>query len=294
MAKFSFSIFKLLKQAATEWITLGISRLGAALAFYALFAIAPLFVIVLGMAGIFIQAAAARGELYKQLSGMIGNEASASVQALVSAVGKPKHGVWETILATGLLFIGATGLFVHLQHALNAIWGVRRAPNHGLMNFLKDRLLSLALIAGVGLLLLLSLILDTVLSPAGKFMAGLLPAQQSFVQAVNFAISFVVIALLFAMFFKLLPDVKIPWRDVRMGALMTALFFCAGKFLLALYLGRGATSTAYGAAGSLVIVLLWVYYSAQILMIGAKFTQLYSRSRGSRLEPLRGAQLVTV
>ncbi len=286
MTTSSHSIFQLLKQAASEWITLGISRLGAAIAFYAIFAIAPLFVIVLALAGFFIKAATARDELYREISGTIGTEASAAIKTLVSAIASPKHGALETAVAALLLFIGATGLFVHLQHALNTIWGIERPPGHALANFAKDRIRSFLLIMGIALLLLLSLVLNGLLSPAGRIMNGLLPVQQVFVWGLNWGISFVVITLLLAMFFKMLPDVKIPWRDVRMGAFITALFFCLGKILLTACLGNNSVSSRYGAAGSLVIMLIWVYYSSQIVMIGAKFTQLYSVSQGSR--PVRG------
>jgi membrane protein len=192
------------------------------------------------------------------------------------------------------LFVGATGVFVQLQDALNSIWGVRRKPGRGLRNFIKDRLLSFALILGIGFLLLVSLILSAGLSALGNFVTGLLPAQATLWQWINFGVSFGVITLLFAVIFKVLPDVKIAWRDVWIGALLTALLFNLGKYLLGLYLGRSSVTSAYGAAGSLVIVLLWVYYSAQILFFGAKFTQIYSNRYGSHLEPAPGAEAVTV
>jgi len=191
------------------------------------------------------------------------------------------------------LFVGATGVFVQLQDALNSIWGVRRKPGRGLRNFLKDRLLSFALVVGIGFLLLVSLILSAGLSALGNFMVGLLPAQATFWQWINFGVSFGVITLLFAIIFKVLPDVKIAWRDVWIGALLTALLFNLGKYLLGLYLGWSSVTSAYGAAGSLVIVLLWVYYSAQILFFGAKFTQIYSSRYGSHFEPAPGAEAVT-
>ena len=181
-----------------------------------------------------------------------------------------------------------------MQDALNSIWGVRRKPGQGLRNFIKDRLLSFALIVGIGFLLLVSLVLSAGLSALGNFMTGLLPAQETLWKWINFGVSFGVITLLFAMIFKLLPDVKIAWRDVWIGAMLTALLFNLGKFLLGLYLGRSSVTSAYGAAGSLVIVLLWVYYSAQILFFGAKFTQLYASQHSSHLEPVPGAEAALV
>ena len=293
MPRFLRSVFELMKQTVSEWIDQDVSSMGAALAFYTLFAIAPLFVIVLAMAGFWFGEEAARRELFSQVSGLVGSEGGEAIQALVSAANKPKTGAWATVIAVATLFVGATGVFVQLQDALNSVWGVRRAPGRGLRNFIKDRLLSFALIVGIGFLLLVSLVLSAGLSALDKFMVGLLPVEETIWQGINFVVSFGVITLLFAMIFKVLPDVKIAWRDVWIGAIITALLFNLGKLLLGLYLGRSSVSSAYGAAGSLVIVLLWVYYSAQILFFGAKFTQIYSNRYGSHLEPVPGAEAVT-
>jgi membrane protein len=292
MPKFITPTFALVKHTATEWIDQGLSRMGAALAFYTLFAIAPLFIIVLAIAGLWFGEAAARRELFSQVSGLVGSEGGDAIQALISAANRPKTGAWATVIAVVTLFVGATGVFVQLQDALNSIWGVRRAPGRGVRNFIKDRLLSFALIVGIGFLLLVSLVLSAGLSALGKYMGGLLPVQETLWQGINFVVSFGVITLLFAMIFKLLPDVKIAWRDVWIGAMLTALLFNLGKFLLGLYLGRSSVTSAYGAAGSLVIVLLWVYYSAQILFFGAKFTQLYASQYSSHLEPAPGTGTV--
>ena len=267
---------------------------GAALSFYTLFAIAPLFVIVLAIAGFWFGEEAARRELFGQVSGLVGSEGGEAIQALVSAAHKPNTGVWATIFAVVTLFIGATGVFVQLQDALNSIWGVRRMPGRGLHNFIKVRLLSFALVAGIGFLLLVSLVLSAGLAALGKVMVGLLPAQETIWHAINFVISFGVITLLFGLIFKVLPDAKIAWRDVWTGAIITALLFNLGKLLLGLYLGRSGVTSAYGAAGSLVVVLLWVYYSAQILLFGAKFTQIYSNRFGEHLKPVPGAEAVTL
>jgi membrane protein len=287
-------ILSLVKQTASESIEQDVPRLGAALAFYTLFAIAPLFVIVLAIAGFWFGEEAARRELFAQVSGLVGSDGGDAIQALVSAANKPKTGVWATLIAVATLFVGATGVFVQLQDSLNSIWGVRREPGRGVLNFVKDRLISFGIIVGIGFLLLVSLILSAALSALGKFMSGMLPAQETIWQGINFVISFGTITLLFAMIFKVLPDVKIAWRDVLIGAVITALLFNLGKFLIGLYLGRSTVTSAYGAAGSLVIVLLWVYYSAQILFFGAKFTQIYADKFGSRLKPVPGAEAVTL
>lgn len=268
--------------------------MGAALAFYTFFAIAPLFVIVLAVAGFWFGEQAARRELFSQVSGLVGSEGTVAIQALVSAAHKPKTGAWATVIAVVTLFVGATGVFVQLQDALNSVWSVRRVPGRGLRNFIKDRLLSFALIVGLGFLLLVSLVLSAGLSAMDKFMVMSVPAHETIWQWINFVLSFGVIALLFAMIFKVLPDVKIAWRDVWIGAIITALLFNVGKHLFGLYLGRSGVASVFGAAGSLVIVLLWVYYSAQILFFGAKFTQVYSNRYGSHLGPVPGAEEVTL
>ena len=294
MPRFLRSIFELMKQVVSEWIAQDVPRMGAALAFYTFFAISPLFVIVLAIAGFWFGEQAARRELFSQFSGLVGSEGAEAIQALVSAAQEPKTGAWATVIAGITLFVGATGVFVQLQDALNAVWSVRREPGRGLRNFIKDRLLSFALIVGIGFLLLVSLVLSAGLSALDNFMVVLVPAHETVWQGINFVVSFGVITLLFALIFKVLPDVKIAWRDVWIGAIITALFFNVGKFLIGLYLGRSSVTSAYGAAGSLVIVLLWVYYSAQILFFGAKFTQVYSNWYGSHLEPVPGAEKVTL
>jgi len=283
-----------MKQVVSEWIAQDVPRMGAALAFYTFFAISPLFVIVLAIAGFWFGEQAARRELFSQFSGLVGSEGAEAVQALVSAARKPKTGAWATVIAGITLFVGATGVFVQLQDALNAVWIVRREPGRGLRNFIKDRLLSFALIVGIGFLLLVSLVLSAGLSALDKFMVVLVPAHETVWQGINFVVSFGVITLLFAMIFKVLPDVKIAWRDVWIGAIITGLLFNVGKHLFGLYLGRSSVTSVFGAAGSLVIVLLWVHYSAQILFFGAKFTQVYSNWYGSHLEPVPGAEKVTL
>jgi len=279
------SIRELVKQTLSEWIDQDVSRMAAALAFYTIFAIAPLFVIVLAITGFFFGEQAAGRELFSQVSGLVGSEGGEAIQSLVNAAHKPETGAWAELITVATLFVGATGVFVQLQDALNAMWGVRRLPGRGLRNFIRDRLLSFALILGIGFLLLVSLVLSAGFSAMGKFMVGLLPAYKIVWQGINFVVSLGVITVLFAMIFKVLPDVKIAWRDVWIGAIITALLFNLGQLLFGLYLGGSSVISGFGAAGSLVIVLLWVYFSAQILFFGAKFTQIYSNRYGSHLEP---------
>jgi membrane protein len=249
---------------------------GAALAFYTLFAIAPLFLIVLRIGGSWFGGEAARRELFTQVSGLVGSEGGEAIKALVSSAHKPNAGAWAMCIAVATLLAGTTGVFVQLQAALNSVWGVQGAPARGVWNFIKLRLFSFALVAGIGFLLLVSLILSAGLSALGAVMLGLPAMQQTLWQRADFAVSFGIITLLFAVLFKVLPDAKIAWRNVWMGALITALLFNVGKLLFGLYVGRSSFTSAYGADGSLVVVLLWAYYSAQILFFGAQFTRVYS------------------
>jgi membrane protein len=287
-------IFSLLKETVSAWSEHKAPRLGAALAFYTVFALAPMFVIVLAIAGLWFGEEAAREQLFDQLYGLIGKEGGEAIQAIVAAANKPKTGVWATLVAVVTLFVGATGVFVQLQDALNTVWNVRRDPGRGLRHFIRDRLLSFAMIVAIGFLLLVSLVVNAMLAALGKFMSGLIPAQEILWQTINFVISLGVITLLFAMIFKVLPDVRIAWHDVWIGAVLTALLFNLGKLVLGLYLGKSTVASAYGAAGSLVIILLWVYYSSQIVFWGAEFTRVYALKFGSHLTPVAGAQFVAV
>jgi membrane protein len=268
-----------------------IPRLGAALAFYTVFAIAPLFLIALAIAGVWVGEAQARHELFGQLSGLVGEQGGQALQAMITSAAKPKNGTWATSVAIITLVIGSTTVFVQLQDALNSVWNVRRKGG-GIWHLVKDRLLSFAMVIGIGFLLLVSLILNALLSALGNYMSHFLPGEHTILQIINFLISLGIITLLFAFIFKILPDVKITWRDVWLGSLITAVLFNVGKFALGFYLGRSTFASAYGAAGSLIIVLLWVYYSAQILLFGAKYTQLYANRHGSHFQPIGGAEII--
>jgi membrane protein len=295
MSRFEYRhVLGLLKETWGAWVEHKAPRLGAALAFYTVFALAPMFVIILAIAGLWFGEEAARRQLFDQLYGLVGTEGGEAIQAIVAAADKPKTGAWATLVAAVTLFVGATGVFVELQDALNTVWNVRREPGRSLRSFIRDRLLSFAMVLAIGFLLLVSLVVNALLAALGKFMSGLIPGQEILWQMINFLISLGVITLLFAMIFKVLPDVRIAWHDVWIGAVITAVLFNVGKLLLGLYLGKSTVASAYGAAGSLVILLLWVYYSSQILFWGAEFTRVYALKFGSHLRPVPGAQFVTV
>jgi membrane protein len=288
------SFLSLLKETVRSWNEHRALRLGAALAFYTVFAIAPLFLIVLAIAGFWFGEEAAQRQLFDQLYGLVGREGGEAIQAVVASANRPKAGTWATLIAVCTLFVGATGVFVQLQDALNTIWQVRRKPGRGLRFFIKDRLLSFAMVLAIGFLLLVSLVISASLAALSKFMSGLIPAQQIVWQILNLLVSLGLIGLLFALIFKVLPDVKIAWREVWIGALLSASFFDLGKFFLGLYLGRSSVTSAYGAAGSLIIILLWVYYASQTLFLGAEFTRAYAKRFGRPFIATPGAEFVTV
>jgi membrane protein len=283
------SLWPLVKQTFSDWREDKAARLAAALAYYTVFSIAPLFVIAIGIAGIVFGQEAAQGRIYHQLASLLGDDASKAIQEMIANSRKQDSGILATFLGLGALLFGASGAFIELQDSMNTIWEVKPKPGTGLMGFIRDRLLSFAMVLGIGFLLLVSLILSAGIAAMGGVIEGLLPSMEVLAQAVNFALALAVMTLLFAMMFKFLPDAKIAWRDVWIGAAATALLFAVGKLLIGLYLGKSAVSSTYGAFGALVILLIWVYYSAQILFLGAEFTQVYATRFGSRIVPTENA-----
>ncbi len=288
------STFFVLQKTAVEWFEQDILRFGASLSFYALFSIPPLFVIVLAISGFWFGDEAARRELFGQVSGAVGPQGSDAIQSLVSVAHAENRSPWATTLALSILLITATGTFVELQSSLNTIWGVRRKPGRGIRNVVKDRLLSFALIVGIGLLLLATLILSEGLAAVDVMTQEMVSHQETLGLVIRFVVSFCVLTILIAMIFKILPDVRLKWTDVLTGAIITAFLFNLGKYLFGQYLIRINLTSTYGAASSLVIALLWIYYSAQVLLFGAKFTQVYSDINHAHIEPIPGAEAVTV
>lgn len=285
-------IFKLFWQTVPAYTERSIPEHGAALAFYTIFAVAPLFLIAVSLAGLLFGDQAAQHELFGQLSRLVGPRSANALQEMVAAADKPRASMIATVIGFITLFIGATSVFIQLQDSLNTVWNVKRLPGRGLRHFIVDRLLSFAMMGAIAFLLMVSLVLNAALSYLGKFMGGIIPGNEIILQIINFVVSLGVITLLFAAIFKILPDVKIRWHDTWIGALTTALLFDVGKFLLGFYLGRSSFGSAYGAAGSFIIVLMWVYYSTQILLFGAKYTELYAKKFGAHFEPKKGAEEV--
>jgi membrane protein len=286
--------FSVLKQAATEWMDDNAPTLGAALAYYTVFSLAPLLIIAIGIASLVLGQEAAQGKILDELRGLLGEQGGAAVQEMVQNAGaKESTGVLATIIGAITLLFGASGVFGQLQTSLNAVWGVQPKPGRGIKGLIKDRVLSFGFILVVGFLLLVSLVLTAALAAAGEWFGSWMPLGAAIGHVLNFVVSLAVITLLFAMIFKYLPDAKIAWPDVWAGALVTALLFTIGKFALGLYLGKSSVASSYGAAGSLIVLLLWVYYSSQILFFGAEVTQVYANRFGSHLEPEEGAVAVS-
>ena len=276
-------VFGLFKAAIANWTSDNAPRLGAALAYYTVFSISPLLLIVIGIAGLWFGEKAASDQIFHELKGLIGEQGAKALQSVLAAANKPAAGLIATTVAVGTLFLGASGLFVELQSDLNAIWKVKPPASGGLWKFLRTRLVSFAMVLAIGFLLLVSLVLSAALTALGDYFGGEAARLQPLWHTINFLISFGVVTALFAMIFKFLPDTKIAWHDVWIGAAITSLLFNIGEFFIGMYLAKSSVASAYGAAGSVVILLLWVYYSSQILFFGAEFTHVYACEVGSHL-----------
>lgn len=283
------SAWDMLRQTYDEWSADKAPRLGAALAYYTAFSLAPLLVIAIAVASLVFGERAAQGEIVKQIEGTIGPKAAEAIQDMLKNTHASGGSVLATIVGFVLLFFGASGVFVELQDSLDTVWKVKPKPDRGFLDVVRDRFLSFTVVLGTGFLLLVSLILSAGLAAVGKFWAS----DAYIWQGVNSLVSFAFVTLLFALIFKLLPDATVAWQDVWIGAALTALLFTVGKYLIGLYLGQGSTATAFGAAGSLAIILIWVYYSAQILLFGAEFTRVYALRRGATVRPTANAEAVT-
>ena len=275
----------LLKETWQEWNDDNVPRLGAALAFYSILSIGPLLLIVVSLAGLAFGDEAASQFIFYEISDMVGIDGASAIRTILTNSTTTESSLIATAIGVVTLVISATGFFVQLQDSLNAIWNVE-GSNADLMSFVKKRLLSFGMILGIALLLLIALVISAALSAVTTFFADLLPAL--IMHGVNLAASFAAITFLFAIIFKVLPDVKIRWRDVWLGAAITALLFSIGKTLIGIYLGQSAFSSTYGAAGSLMVLLVWIYYSTQIFFIGAEFTQVYTRYLGRQIVIKKG------
>jgi membrane protein len=275
----------LVDKSVSAWLDDYAPSMGAAIAYYTLFSIAPLLILVIAVAGLVFGRDAAQGEIAVQLQGRIGPEAAAVVQDLIKSVGRPAHGAIATMAGLFTLLIGASSVFGELQSALNRIWRVPEpSKGRGLLTLVITRLRSFGMVLGLGLMLLLSLIFSALLAVAGEWSNPWFAGWQTPLQLANFLFSFAVNTLLFAMIYKFMPRARVAWRDVGIGATVTALLLEVSKLLIGVYLGRSSVGSGFGAAGSLVVFLIWVYLSAQIFLLGAEFTWVYAHQHGSRAE----------
>src|SRR4029077_15610468 len=279
--------FSLLKETFREWLQDKVPQLGAALAYYTVFSLAPLVLVLLSIVGVLFREdpAGAWNKLTQQMSYFLDPSAVQVVQNIAQSASQPGKSTLATMIGILLALFGASGVFGQLQDALNTIWGVKAKPGAGIWGFLRLRFLSFAMVGGVCFLLLVSLTLESVLKAFSHYVQAALPGGIVIAMAMYWIFDLAVVILLFAIIFKFLPDAKIQWRDVWFGAVMTAIFFAIGKWALGLYLGSGSAASAYGAASSLITLLLWVYYSSQILLFGAEFTQVYANQAGRGVAP---------
>lgn len=281
-------LIPLLKETFSEWSKHKSTRLAAAIAYYTVFSIAPLLVIVIAVAGLVFGHEAAQGHIMGQMQGLVGHQSGKQIQGMIAAANKPKSGIMATILGVATLIFGASALVIQLQDALNTIWDVEEKKTGGFVAMIRKRILSFSMILGLAFLLIVSLVVSAGLSAVNTYTTKLLPALAFLLQAVNLLFDLAILTLLLAAIFRYLPEAKVSWRDVWVGSAITAILFVLGQFFITLYLGKMNANSPYGDAGSLLIILLWVYYSAQLLLFGAEFTKVYAVRYG---DPIKAVSL---
>lgn len=278
--------FRILKDTFQSFLDDRALKFSASLSYYTIFSLAPLLLLMISLASIFFGRDAIQGQVFGEINGLIGNEAAAQIQAIIQNMELSGKTTLAVIIGGVTLLIGATSVFGEIQDSINIIWKVKAKPKRGWLKWIKDRLLSSSLIVGLGFLLIVSLLVNGVMLALSDWLKNYFPDVTLIIfQIGNFLISFTVIMTLFAVIFKVLPDAKIAWKDVRSGAFFTACLFMLGRFLIGIYIDYSGTGSAYGAAGSLIIILVWVYYTAAILYFGAEFTKVYAEYVGARIEP---------
>jgi membrane protein len=271
-----------LREVYDEWGDDGVLAHGAALAFYTFFSLAPLLVLAIAVAGFAFGQAAAQGEIVTQIQDAIGPDAARAVQSMLAQASRPASGITATVVSLLTMFFGASGVFGQLQYSLNTIWGVKPKPHGAVRSALQRRATSFGMVLAIGLLLLLSLVVSAVVSAVRETLQEHAPVLARILPSVNLLVSLVTMTALFALIYKVLPAIRLAWRDVWIGSAVTAVLFLLGQAVITLYLAHATTSSIYGAAGSLILLLSWIYYSAQVVLIGAEFTEVYSRHFGSR------------
>jgi membrane protein len=276
-------IWQMTKDTFSEWSEDRVSRLSASVAYYTIFSMAPILIIVITIAGFIYGDAAAEGRIVAEISEHVGEEAAATIETAIQNAAETGTGPIALTIGIIVLAVTATGVFVELQDALNTVWGVRPRPDRPWYAMIWDRVISFGMILVIGFILMVSFVADAILAGLINYIGDFFPGAGWLSMIASFVLSLAVFTLVFAAIFKILPDAKVVWSDVWIGAIATAVLFAIGKFLIGLYLGRAGPGSVYGAAGSLIVILLWVYYSAQILFLGAEFTQVYANRHGSRV-----------
>ena len=284
------SVWGLVKQSFSEWNDDKCSRLGAALSYYTIFSLAPLLLIVISVAGLFFGRKAAEGAIYQQIAGLVGGDAAKFIQEAVAKANHPGQGVVSLIIGVVVLMVGATGVVIELQDALNTVWKLVPKPNRGIWGFVRTRLLSIAMIMALGFLLLVSLIFSAALAAITGWLRSRVGDIALLGWVIDFVVSLGTISLLIALIYKILPEAHVAWRDVWVGAPVTAALFILGKYLIGLYIGKASVGSAFGAAGSLAVLLVWVYYSTQLILLGAEFTRVYANRFGKKVVPTSQAE----
>ncbi len=289
------NLWQLLREAVADWFEDKAAQQGAALAFYSVLSLAPLVMISLAMVHLFLDEKAASTQFLAHIESMVGKEGAEAIGTMIDNSDRPATGTLAAIIGLVTLLFGASGVFGQLQDSMNLIWDAKPKPGGGVWAFLRGRFLSFAMVLGTGFLLVVSLLLSAAISGVGAYFTGLFPGMETLIHFAHEPISFGLLTALFAMMFKFLPDTKVAWRDVWFGALITAILFTAGKFLIGLYLGKSAVGSAYGAAGSLVVLVVWIYYSAQVLFLGAELahTQAERRNKNRLANDSKPSQRVT-
>jgi len=282
----SKKIWYLLKETFNGFVDDDGMKLSAALSYYTIFSLPPLLIIIISLSGVFFGAEAVRGELFGQINGLVGNSAALQIQEIIKNVKLSHSSTFATTFGVIILLIGASGVFVEIQDSINFIWGLKAKPKRGFVKYLKNRLMSFSMIGSVGFLLLVGLIINSLMDILSNRLAGFFPKDAVyFIYALNLLIVFGIITLLFTVIFKTLPDGRMALRDCLIGASFTTVLFMLGKFAIGAYLGRSAIGSWYGAAGSVILILVWVYYSAIILYFGAEFTKVFAETHGQKIIP---------
>lgn len=288
------TIFAFLKEVMSNFSDDRILKYSASLSYYTVFSIAPILIIIISVAGIFFGRDAVQGQIAGQISGLVGPEAATQIQSMIGNTHRSGNNVFASIVSGGILIIGATSIFAEIQDSINSIWGLKSKPKKGLIKMVITRLISFSLIISLGFIAMVSLLLDAAIKVVSDYMGRIPGAGIYFVQTLNYILNFVVISFMFSVIFKVLPDAKIKWSDVIKGAIITAILFIIGREVISFYVAKNNFTSVYGTAASIVIILVWVYYTAVILYFGAEFTKVYAINHGSKILPNDYAVWVTV